>query len=193
MKITKFYLLILVGAISFISLTAYISFKNNSFRKLDFFNSTKITDNKDIIKFNHKLHIKDNGMQCKDCHTKAPTSTSLADNLNPLMKDCESCHDVKDDKACNLCHYEKIYKPLQPTTKQLLFNHKNHLAQGKLCTDCHAGLDNVKLSGESVMKPSSNSWSIFIFCNPLITTFSLPAIVYISGIVLLLLLILGES
>ncbi len=149
MKITKFYLLILVSAISFMSLTAYINFNKTAAKIFDSHKTLKITDNKDLIKFNHKLHVKDNGMQCKDCHLKAPSSVTLSDNLIPLMKDCESCHDVKDDKACNLCHYEKVYKPLQPTTKELLFSHKYHIDLGRKCNDCHFGLDSVKLSGES--------------------------------------------
>lgn len=148
MKITKFYLLILAGAISFISLTAYIGFKGST-KNSDLFKTEKVTFNKDIIKFNHQLHIKDNGMQCKDCHTKAPTSISLADNLNPLMKDCEACHDIKSESNCKQCHYDKVYKPLVPTTKELRFSHKYHMDQGKQCIDCHEGVSFVKLSGES--------------------------------------------
>lgn len=149
MKITKFYLFILVGAISFISLTAYINFDNKTSGKFNLIKSNKVADNKGLIKFNHAFHVKDQGIACKDCHVKASTSTTLKDNLIPLMSDCATCHDVKDEKGCNLCHFEKPYKKLTPTTKELTFSHKYHSDLGKQCVDCHKGLDKVKLSGES--------------------------------------------
>lgn len=88
-------------------------------------------------------------MQCKDCHANALTSVKATDNLNPLMANCESCHDIKDQKTCNLCHYQNTYKKLVPAGRNLIFPHKYHLADGKQCNDCHSGLDKVKYASES--------------------------------------------
>ena len=101
-----------------------------------------------IIKFNHKLHVTDQDIACADCHTNALKSTSLKDNLNPKMKDCAGCHDVKDDKQCNLCHYDGVYKKLRTSNSELIFSHKDHTKDQK-CTDCHKGLETVKFSKES--------------------------------------------
>ena len=149
MKIKKFYILFLFGLITFITFTAYVSFDKNLNRQFKLFGKTKVTDNKSIIKFNHALHLKDAGLQCKDCHNKAAESVKASDNLNPVKKDCESCHDVKDQKTCNLCHYDGIFKKLSGSNKEINFSHKFHLSQGKQCTDCHTGLDKVKLANES--------------------------------------------
>lgn len=149
MKNSKFYLFFLIGVFTFLSVTAYITFDKDVAKKFSLFNKNKIADNKNIIKFNHSLHVKDNGMQCKDCHANALTSVKATDNLNPLMANCESCHDIKDQKSCNLCHYQNTYKKLVPAGRNLIFPHKYHLAEGKQCTDCHSGLDKVKYASES--------------------------------------------
>jgi|WetSurMetagenome_2_1015567.scaffolds.fasta_scaffold07100_4 c(7)-type cytochrome triheme protein len=149
MKNTKFYIFFLIGILTFLSLTAYITFDKDIAKKFNIYKKNKIADNKNIIKFNHGFHIKDVGMQCKDCHDKALTSVKAEDNLNPLMKNCESCHDVKDEKNCNICHFEKNYKKLEATGKNLIFSHKFHLDKGKQCADCHTGLEKVKYASES--------------------------------------------
>lgn len=149
MKISKLYTLLLAGLLIFLASTAYISFDKKSFR-VDKIFADKQQDNKGIIKFNHAKHVKDNGMQCKDCHLKAVTSAKTGENLNPKHSDCSSCHDVNSKKDCNLCHYDGVYKKLESSDRGIIFSHKFHTETGKMqCTDCHTGLDKVKLSGES--------------------------------------------
>lgn len=152
MKIPKYYLLFLTGIIIFLTTTAYLSKGKNDFvKKENNVYAEKVYDNSLIIKFNHALHVKDAELACQDCHTKAVNSTSLKDNLNPQKKDCSSCHDVKDEKQCNLCHYDGVYKKLRSSSNgELIFSHKQHMnAKGDNCTDCHKGLDAVKFSKES--------------------------------------------
>lgn len=149
MKNTKFYIFFLIGVFAFLSMTAYITFDKSIAKKFNIYKKNKIADNKNIIKFNHGFHIKDAGTQCKDCHGNALISVSASDNLNPLMKNCEPCHDVKDNKTCNLCHYDNNYKKLEAAGRNLIFSHKFHLDKGKQCIDCHSGLDKVKFASES--------------------------------------------
>ncbi|MCX6160140.1 MAG: cytochrome C [Ignavibacteriae bacterium] len=151
MRLKKFYILFLTCALLFISLTAYMtksrSLKNIFTQSQNFF--VEIQSNKDVIKFNHALHIKDAGLTCKDCHGAALESGKATDNLNPKMEKCASCHDVKDQKECKLCHYDGVYKSLGSSGKELNFSHKFHVGKKMECTTCHTGIEKVKYAGES--------------------------------------------
>lgn len=150
MKITKYYLLFIISVVTFLTTTAYLSKEKNEYVKKEItVNAGDIYDNSLIIKFDHKLHTTDASMKCEDCHVKALTSVSSNDNINPKKKDCESCHDVKDTKKCDLCHYEGVYKKLKASDRELNFSHKAHL-KNKKCTDCHKGLEAVKFSKDTV-------------------------------------------
>jgi hypothetical protein len=148
MKITRIYLILFAGILIFLSTTAYL------FRDLKDSGKTNVSpverfDNSTIIKFNHALHVKDAGVKCEECHVAAKTSVSSKDNLNPKKDNCATCHDVKDQKNCNFCHYEGVYKKLKASKTELLFSHKQHAdVQKKPCLDCHQGMDKVKYASE---------------------------------------------
>jgi c(7)-type cytochrome triheme protein len=161
MKISKYYILFFISLVLFLSTTAYLSKDKSYYVKKEMtVSDKKVYDNSKIIKFDHQLHIKDAGVKCEDCHTYAIESVSAKDNLNPKKKDCESCHDVKDTKQCNLCHYDNVYKKLKSSDRELVFSHKEHMKDQK-CTDCHKGLDAVKFSGQgaSSMPDMENCYS----------------------------------
>jgi hypothetical protein len=151
MKFTKYYLFFLAGLLIFLSSTAYlIRDRSIKEKKINVFPVSQVEDHSQVIKFDHKFHVKDQGIACADCHTKAAGSTSSKDNLNPLMQDCASCHDVKDDKKCDVCHINGKYEPLKATQKELTFSHKFHVTdQKKKCAECHTGIEQVKYAKES--------------------------------------------
>ncbi|MBE2225877.1 MAG: cytochrome c3 family protein, partial [Ignavibacteria bacterium] len=110
MKIAKLYIFLITGLIIFLSSTAYLVKDTNSLNKnsvnkvFSSGNSEEVRyDNSKIIKFDHALHVKDAGVACRDCHAGAVNSVSSKDNLNPKKENCSGCHDVKDEKTCNLC------------------------------------------------------------------------------------------
>lgn len=151
MKITKVYVFLLAGLLIFLSSTAYLVKDTAGLKKLSpkVF-ATERFDNSKIIKFDHKLHVTDAGVKCEDCHTGAVSSVSSKDNLNPKMANCSGCHDVKDEKTCNLCHYDGVFKKFKTSKSELSFSHKQHVeTEKKACVDCHVGLDKVKFSKES--------------------------------------------
>ncbi|HEY3251711.1 MAG TPA: cytochrome c3 family protein [Ignavibacteria bacterium] len=149
MKITRLYLLLFTGLLIFLTSTAYFLRETNV--KMNEPGSVRY-DNSKLIKFNHKLHVKDVGIKCEDCHLKAVTSASSKDNLNPTKPYCATCHDVNDQKNCNFCHYDGVFKKLKATKSELNFSHKKHFTEQKqLCLDCHHDLDNVKFSKEAVL------------------------------------------
>ena len=149
MKVLKCYFALAAGLCIFLVSSAYLPGNRNSDPALQelYASDDKRFDNKKIIKFDHKLHVADQGIACEDCHVKAKNSVSAKDNLNPSKKNCESCHDVKDEKECKTCHYDNVYKKLRASNTGLIFSHKQHSSQK--CTDCHRDLDKVKFSGEA--------------------------------------------
>lgn len=148
MNLRKFYILFLLGVSVFLSFAAYNS------REVNFpasrLNQDGDPDNSKIIKFDHKLHIKDVGIKCQECHVKVMESVSSKDNLNPKMVTCAGCHDIKVEQNCELCHFSKPYQKFQQKKWHLNFSHKLHLTDVKLeCSYCHQGLDGVKYSKEA--------------------------------------------
>jgi hypothetical protein len=147
MNIKKFYMLFTVAVISFLFIASF-STKYYTAKNLKVFDSKENYGNKEIIKFNHAKHVKENGMKCNECHP-ADKSTSADDRFLPEKTVCSGCHDVKSDKECKLCHYDGVFKKLVPVKKEIYFNHKIHIEKNnKTCTDCHKGLDVVKYASD---------------------------------------------
>ncbi|MFA3782386.1 cytochrome c3 family protein [Melioribacteraceae bacterium 4301-Me] len=148
MKPKYFYIVVSVIIIGFLAIAA--SSTNSNVQE-------KSKTNKEIIKFSHKVHL-DASVNCADCHTKVPESTSLSDKLLPDMETCGQCHDVQDEKNCNMCHYENVQEPLIQKTATVIFNHKFHIGELKVeCTTCHKGLDKVNYAFESTETTPSMS------------------------------------
>ncbi len=98
------------------------------------------------IKFSHKLH-KD-ATDCVSCHTGIKESGSLNAGLFPKMEDCSSCHDVKDEKSCSLCHKTRAKSAIEFTNEDYRFTHKLHLSKGMECLTCHKGIDESEYLAE---------------------------------------------
>lgn len=98
----------------------------------------KQQDRSEIIKFSHRVHA-ELLIECVDCHSAAPASTSSKDNLIPMKPDCALCHDVSDE--CALCHFEDVYVTFEPTEPSLYFNHQYHYETLNIsCETCHASI-----------------------------------------------------
>ena len=137
MKLKKFYTVLSVAVITFISVTAF------TLNGGDEGNA-----NNDIIKFSHSFHME--LTDCESCHSGAADAVSLTDRLLPTKDDCAACHDVEDDEMCNTCHYEDVFEPLVQGESELIFDHSMHLSDDNTeCQSCHKGLDEVDYSYES--------------------------------------------
>ena len=110
----------------------------------------KPEQNKKLIKFSHSFHLENATDKCEDCHTKVAGSTTLGENLLPVMDDCAQCHDTEDDNNCSQCHYEDVYEPLVTKKPGVFFNHKFHIEKENAgCADCHKGIEKVDYAFES--------------------------------------------
>ena len=98
------------------------------------------------LRFNHYLHVEDNGMDCDECHGEP------GQPFKPISHEsCSDCHDetAADEvstETCGICHQEKQlstfegleYEAPAASTNEQLFVHTEALA-GK-CKDCHGSL-----------------------------------------------------
>ncbi len=151
MKIKYFYAAFGLLLVCFLSVAAISSNGGN-----------KEKTNKDIIKFSHSTHKE--VTDCAGCHTAVSESTSLKVRLLPEKSVCATCHDVNDEKNCNMCHYEDVNEPLMIKTGELFFNHKLHLGNpNTTCESCHKGLSEVAYSFEA--KESNPSMNICYSCH----------------------------
>jgi hypothetical protein len=148
MKIKKFYIVFFCSAFLFVTLTAYVSGNKSLTKVFGKSEIVKVVNEDGKIKFNHELHIKDAALTCNDCHSKAYTSEKATDNIFPVKEDCAKCHDVKDDKDCNKCHYYNKFEKLTASGKELVFSHRKHLAKNKDCLQCHSGIEKSKIKGD---------------------------------------------
>jgi hypothetical protein len=115
----------------------------------------------DTIKFSHKLHLKDVGAACLDCHTAAPENTGGGKMNHPHMESCKNCHkDEFDKKNCALCHSNvKKARFFQVELHHKSFSHKAHLVRGVECTFCHKNLDNVSYATKENLPDMSVCYS----------------------------------
>lgn len=93
----------------------------------------------DALKFSHKLHTDDQGLECSECHGEMSAVTSLSGSHTPKEAQCLECHEERDD--CSLCHQNATEPQAPPPRLRLAdvtFSHEIHVAaqQGK-CTPCH--------------------------------------------------------
>jgi hypothetical protein len=56
------------------------------------------------VKFNHRFHVAEAGLECSACHGAAAKSRSASDNLHPAHEQCQSCHEEQITSACGYCH-----------------------------------------------------------------------------------------
>ena len=116
------------------------------------------------LRFNHKKHVKEVGVTCAQCHSKAKSSKSADDYLLPPGTTCDSCHDTdhSDKKAvkpgsedmgqCAFCHLG--YRPNAPNVvaamefpkPNMRFNHKAHLDKNIQCGQCHGSVEQLELA-----------------------------------------------
>lgn len=104
------------------------------------------------LKFDHYLHVSENGMMCTDCH-EAVESLGAGKMAYPDHDVCSMCHDVEDFDNCGTCHVNPDEPMPAPRVqgKYEGFAHKVHADEQKLdCTKCHGV---VKSAGAQMQIP----------------------------------------
>jgi len=98
-------------------------------------------DRSSYLKFSHALHVKDNAIECADCHTAATSSKLSGDKLFADHANCQTCHEDKLASDCKYCHTTEDNEPIPNPPKELIFSHEKHAGTLALkCESCHEGV-----------------------------------------------------
>lgn len=114
--------------------------------------------------FSHASHAA-RGTPCSQCHSRAATSTTVADRLVPTGSACDGCHGSKHagvdsagaplptaDASCAKCHGNTQPAPAQwPSARLSAFSHKKHGGFGMSCSGCHGDVAHAELATEKHM------------------------------------------
>lgn len=101
------------------------------------------------IKYSHKLHAGQMGIDCQYCHTGV---TKGRQALVPSVNICMNCHTVARKDRPEIIklteYYEKgipvPWKRVHQVPKYAYFNHSVHVNKGVACESCHGDVKNME-------------------------------------------------
>ena len=103
------------------------------------------------VQFSHRHHVKDDGIDCRYCHTSVETSSFAG---IPPTKTCMNCHSqlwanspilepvrasFRDDTSL---HWVRVHD----LPDFVYFNHSIHVKKGMGCETCHGRIDQMPLT-----------------------------------------------
>jgi hypothetical protein len=102
------------------------------------------------IPFSHQHHVRDDGIDCRFCHTSVEQSGSAG---MPTTEVCLTCHSQLFRDAPVLAPLHESLRTQRPIAWQRVhdlpdfayFNHSIHVAKGVGCTTCHGAVDEMPL------------------------------------------------
>jgi cytochrome c7-like protein len=106
------------------------------------------------VPFSHKHHVRDDGIDCRYCHTSVETSAFAG---IPPTKTCENCHSMIWSDAPMLEPVRKSFQTGQSiqwarvnyVPQFVYFNHSIHIHKGIGCTTCHGPVGDMPLTWQS--------------------------------------------
>jgi len=121
------------------------------------------------VQFSHLHHVKDDGIDCRYCHTSVETSSFAG---IPPTKTCMNCHSQIWAQAPILEPVRASFredKPMQwirvhDLPDFVYFNHSIHVKQGVGCATCHGPVDRMPLVYQHA--PLTMMWCLDCHRNP---------------------------
>ena len=103
------------------------------------------------VQFSHRHHVKDDGIDCRYCHTSVETSAFAG---IPPTKTCMNCHSQIWSQAPILEPIRASFRDDRPVRwirvhdlpDFVYFNHSIHVKKGMGCETCHGRIDNMPLT-----------------------------------------------
>src|SRR5436190_2180897 len=100
------------------------------------------------VKFSHKHHVGDDGIDCRYCHTSVETSASAG---IPPTQTCMNCHSQIWSDSPYLEPVRASFRDNKPLEWErvhdlpefVYFNHSIHIAKGVGCASCHGDVANM--------------------------------------------------
>jgi hypothetical protein len=98
------------------------------------------------IKFDHRHHVRDDGIDCLYCHSGAARSAYAG---TPAVSVCMGCHSQVWTSSPELSRLREAYFKDEPIEwvrvnslpRHVFFNHSIHIAKGVGCVTCHGRVD----------------------------------------------------
>ena len=98
------------------------------------------------VKFDHRHHVRDNGIPCLYCHRDAERSSSAG---VPAVSLCMGCHAQVWASSPELAEVRRAYFERTPLAWQrvsrlpdfVFFDHASHVTHGVGCVTCHGRVD----------------------------------------------------
>jgi hypothetical protein len=102
------------------------------------------------VKFSHKKHVKDAGLECLNCHAAATENNGGGKINHPKMEACKQCHeDAMTGNNCGMCHVSgQSKKPFAVELHHKNFSHQAHLKRNVQCAFCHKDVDKTDYATE---------------------------------------------
>lgn len=102
------------------------------------------------IPFSHQHHARDDGIDCRYCHTSVETSAFAG---IPPLATCMTCHSILFSDARPLAPLRSAYAGEQTLAWNrvhdlpdfVYFDHSIHIAKGVGCSTCHGPVDHMPL------------------------------------------------
>ena len=121
------------------------------------------------VQFSHLHHVKDDGIDCRYCHTSVETSSFAG---IPPTKTCMNCHSQIWSQAPILEPIRASFRDDTPVRwvrvhdlpDFVYFNHSIHVKQGVGCATCHGPVDRMPLVYQE--KTLFMSWCLDCHRNP---------------------------
>jgi hypothetical protein len=103
------------------------------------------------VQFSHRHHVKDDGIDCRYCHTSVETSPFAG---IPPTKTCMNCHSQIWAQAPILEPIRASFREDRPVRwirvhdlpDFVYFNHSIHVKKGMGCETCHGRIDEMPLT-----------------------------------------------
>ena len=103
------------------------------------------------VQFSHLHHVKDDGIDCRYCHTSVETSPFAG---IPPTKTCMNCHSQIWSQAPILEPVRASFREDRPVRwvrvhdlpDFVYFNHSIHIKKGMGCESCHGRIDEMPLT-----------------------------------------------
>ena len=103
------------------------------------------------VQFSHLHHVKDDGIDCRYCHTSVETSAFAG---IPPTKTCMNCHSQIWSQAPILEPVRSSFREDRPMRwirvhdlpDFVYFNHSIHIKKGMGCESCHGRIDEMPLT-----------------------------------------------
>jgi len=103
------------------------------------------------VPFSHQHHVRDDGIDCRYCHTSVETSAFAG---IPPLATCMTCHSILFNDAPVLAPLRAAYASGRPLAWNRVhdlpgfayFDHSIHVAKGVGCSTCHGRVDRMPLT-----------------------------------------------